>query len=498
MGQTLNTMAQQNQSKEELSMGQTPTTKTQQNHSKEELLHQLVLTTNVDAIKALCTQGVDLEWVDKEGKTALMVACMEAGLSNVAKTLIQLGANVNAYRPGRHAGTPLHHAAKRGLHQTVLLLLASGANTLVVNDEWLLALDVARTKRHTNVVRAIENHMCLFSGWLREFQGPGFLEALVPQLLSRKMFVSILKDWSSRFIIIYDSHKLTSLLRLVVCSWDVCVWVVITPHGSSKSLEAMRLELAIYTTLQIYISSIEAAFKVELLSNINELGQPSYRNMFIMHIWNLLLFSQQSELFSNIPLWKICASIQSAALTDTGHSAETANTNSCGKYVHGESYSAASSHSEASSSVRVDNSTKEEHNGWGVWPFGWSVWPFSKQGRVDTQTTVPVAQTSGAVIPSAPPIPDEGPIQYPSIDSSPVDYSAPPEEHASYATSNVKNEGDSASSCIICWEAPMEGACIPCGHIAGCMGCLSEIKAKKGVCPICRNKIDQVLKLYAV
>lgn len=40
------------------------------------------------------------QWIDREGKTPLIVACMNPGLSNVAKTLIELGANVNGYRPG--------------------------------------------------------------------------------------------------------------------------------------------------------------------------------------------------------------------------------------------------------------------------------------------------------------------------------------------------------------------------------------------------------------
>ena len=38
--------------------------------------------------------------MDREGKTPLIVACMNPERYNVAKTLIELGANVNAYRPG--------------------------------------------------------------------------------------------------------------------------------------------------------------------------------------------------------------------------------------------------------------------------------------------------------------------------------------------------------------------------------------------------------------
>ncbi|XP_075639264.1 putative E3 ubiquitin-protein ligase XBAT35 isoform X2 [Castanea sativa] len=95
-------------------------------------------------------------WIDREGKTPLIVACMNHELFDTAKTLIELGANVNAYSPGRHAGTPLHHAAKRGLEQSVKLLLSHGANALVRNDDCHTPLDVARVKGQTNVVRTIE------------------------------------------------------------------------------------------------------------------------------------------------------------------------------------------------------------------------------------------------------------------------------------------------------------------------------------------------------
>ncbi|KAK9931149.1 hypothetical protein M0R45_018442 [Rubus argutus] len=62
----------------------------------------------------------------------------------------------------------------------------------------------------------------------------------------------------------------------------------------------------------------------------------------------------------------------------------------------------------------------------------------------------------------------------------------------------IKKGESSSTSCIICLDAPVEGAFIPCGHMAGCMSCLNEVKAKKWGCPVCRAKIDQVIKLYAV
>lgn len=104
-------------------------------------------------------------------------------------------------------------------------------------------------------------------------------------------------------------------------------------------------------------------------------------------------------------------------------------------------------------------------------------------------------------IPSAPPLPDtaidDSPVHYPSIDSSPVNFSSQTVEAAAVRTDEDKDR-TGASSCVICLDAPVEGACIPCGHMAGCMSCLNEIKAKKWGCPVCRAKIDQVIRLYAV
>lgn len=106
-----------------------------------------------------------------------------------------------------------------------------------------------------------------------------------------------------------------------------------------------------------------------------------------------------------------------------------------------------------------------------------------------------------ASVPSAPIadeiIHDDGSIHYPQIDATlPLDMSQHPLESSNARAEEKKDAG--TSSCVICLDAPVEGACIPCGHMAGCMSCLNEIKAKKWGCPVCRAKIDQVVRLYAV
>lgn len=102
---------------------------------------------------------------------------------------------------GTHGGYPLHHAAKRGLDKTVLLLLSRGgtffvipswyvfvypcskfseiqallshkcccctaADPLAVNDDSLTPLDMARARGHVAVVRMIEVFFFLSSPFM--------------------------------------------------------------------------------------------------------------------------------------------------------------------------------------------------------------------------------------------------------------------------------------------------------------------------------------------
>lgn len=125
----------------------------------------------------------------------------------------------------------------------------------------------------------------------------------------------------------------------------------------------------------------------------------------------------------------------------------------------------------------------------------------SQQTRNHNSGTATQTNHTPSLIPSAPPIGDEiiedGVIHYPSIDSTPVDISSQTIKDIR-ARAGERKENEGASSCVICLDAEVEGACIPCGHMAGCMSCLNEIKAKKWGCPVCRAKIDQVIKLFAV
>eukprot|EP00271_Cylindrocystis_brebissonii_P000475 TRINITY_DN1057_c0_g1_i1.p1 TRINITY_DN1057_c0_g1~~TRINITY_DN1057_c0_g1_i1.p1 ORF type:complete len:604 (+),score=85.97 TRINITY_DN1057_c0_g1_i1:174-1985(+) len=61
--------------------------------------------------------------------------------------------------------------------------------------------------------------------------------------------------------------------------------------------------------------------------------------------------------------------------------------------------------------------------------------------------------------------------------------------------------GDRAAEqrlCPICMDNPPEGACVPCGHLAGCMECLQAVQERGSGCPVCRAPIREVIRVYQV
>ncbi|KAK8511188.1 hypothetical protein V6N13_013608 [Hibiscus sabdariffa] len=466
-----------------------------QQQSKDELLYNQVNYGNIEGIKSLFSEGAGLEWIDKEGRTPLILACLNPTLFDVAQILIELGANVNAYRPGRHGGTPLHHAAKRGLLNTVNLLLSHGANPLAVNDDCQTPLDVARAKGNVSVVRAIEEHICLFSGWMREFYGPGFIEMFVPQLVSRK------------------------------------VWVVVLPTGSRNHTMPLKLALAIYSSLQdaqprnvipLWKANLEepkpnqpdpSAAIVDNSSKTRIKLAPAKENDMQQLQWfcdackgipraripGFLHNSQPPAAAATAPpdaeelelAMAINASIQSAIAETSDVDLLPGNEASVSA-----GWDTAASTSDHSGSVAPMASPPSKAN-----VSKWTLIEAGSGSNSTEGTEIVEMQTSDSV-PSAPPalnmdeIVEDGPIQYPSIDSTPIDLSSSNSE--SLPPSAGQTNQDEAPSCTICLDAPSEAACVPCGHVAGCMSCLNEIKAKKWGCPVCRAEIQQVIKLYRV
>ncbi|XP_006414724.2 putative E3 ubiquitin-protein ligase XBAT35 isoform X2 [Eutrema salsugineum] len=372
-----------------------------------QLFEQVSHKDNEDT-KSLGHEDAGLEWVDKEGRTPFILACTKLKLFDGEKTLLQLGSDVNAFRFDCNGETPLHHAANIGLENTVKLLLSHGANPLVLNDDFQTPLEVARAQGYSNIVRTIESHICLFSGWMREFYGPSYVELFAPQLLSRR------------------------------------VWVVIVPTGSQNPTKPFKLELVVYASLQD--------------------AQPRT----VIPLWKAKLEEPKSD--------------QSDASVMIGPTRKRQRRR--GYISHARRWA------QVDWQMRLKLAPAKRGD---IQQLNW----FCEACKgIPQPLNPPICENnvSNEVAPSVYPLRavaavEDGSIHYPSVD---VDLSLPCEK------CEDKEDGGGSRVCVICVDSSSEAVCVPCGHVAGCVSCLKEIKDKKLGCPVCRADIDQVVKLYHV
>ncbi|KAI3857120.1 hypothetical protein MKW98_010534 [Papaver atlanticum] len=441
--------------------------------SKEKLLYEQVRKGNIEKIRDLRRKGVGLEWVDKQGDTPLMVACMYPKLIHVARTLIELGADVNAAPPNSRGGTPICNAAVRGLDQTVSLLLSHGAMVTASINGTNSALDIARRWSFGNVVRVIENHTCLFSGLLREVHYPRYLAGVDPPWLSGQIWAVVIYGCRDKLELrIYysaqDAHP-----REVISLWEAKLEEPNFHHTEPSLVIVGKSSKHKFFSASDGDNQLLRRFS-DACKGIHQEIHHSKPNSLTTAILpaNAPLFTSEDE---DIELaMALSASIQYCVeearpqCLDTqissGGSTSIIDQSSVFEAGSSSNHPAERSHPPSivskSTILSIPEGTEDQMNSVVV---GGHYAPTNVGSN-----NIATAMTSGVP------------------------------EPAKTGVVNSDVGGTSATSCIICYDAPREGACIPCGHMVGCVPCLKEIKANNWGCPVCRNKIDGVIKIYGV
>nr|XP_024363581.1 putative E3 ubiquitin-protein ligase XBAT34 isoform X2 [Physcomitrium patens]PNR28286.1 hypothetical protein PHYPA_028878 [Physcomitrium patens] len=482
--------------------------------SKDEQFYHAVLCSNHNAVKSLRREGASLEWVDKEGRTPLILACTRCSLFEMVLLLLNLGANIKYYRHGTYGGYPLHHAAKRGLDKTVLLLLSRGADPLAVNDDSLTPLDMARNRGHVTVVRMIEERICTFSGVVRELSGPGFLEAIAPQWLTKKIWAVVLPTEidprrTLKFeLVIYQSQKV-SLPHSVI---SLSKAEIEEPDLSSVDPVVIIMDKNTKTKYKFLAESEgdKAQFKqfLKACKGVSQAAPPSTRHRRAPQSALRGLTGLNRPTAQPQAQQSACASRATkcgSASQNLKNRSEVSEKATLKLAINASLHTATKKEIPVGHLINPDDLTdgNTDHSQYGGWGSANEARPgrvseLSKE-RADLSGVSEAPSSSTIFSPSAPPLP----IHYPFIDIPPANLQNPvdaPSEEASASTSKAGEKGkkEKENRCVVCWDASAQGVCIPCGHLAGCMECLLKIKATNWGCPVCRSAIDQIIKVYAV
>eukprot|EP01018_Ginkgo_biloba_P030691 Gb_32675 [translate_table: standard] len=396
---------------------------------------------------------------------------------------------------------------------------------------------MARARDHINVVRIIEAQISLFCGTVRELSGPGFLESLAPQWLTKKIWAVVLPSGLNnprrppRFVLVIYPNPKVSQPRTIVSLSKV---EIVEPNFSLADPMLVMFDKSTKTRYKFLSEHEGEKHQMQKLYGAcrgipqNEVRRPivggsnplqpdlpaiAPPNVTIPEDVELAMAinaSIQSASQEGIPLSPVSQQPSGTSdLNGWGNTSE-GTSNGWGPPDMAEAPSKKDKYSGWSDEVGLTS-----HNGWGTAEAGPSTSETAEALAEETTASASGPSVSGndcstlstVSAPSAPPFPaeyvpssDEGPIHYPSIDTSPVEVGLPSSaEHTMELSANLsKGENNTSGACVICWDAPAEGVCIPCGHLAGCMACLNEIKGKSWGCPVCRATIEQVVKVYAV
>ncbi|XP_078440098.1 putative E3 ubiquitin-protein ligase XBOS34 [Wolffia australiana] len=382
--------------------------------SKERELYDAVRLRQIAAIRFLRDKGASLDWISSSGKTPLILACSASSYLPAAILLLEMGADVNFYDPRSHVGTALTRAAEKGLHQTGILLLSHGANPLIEDRFGRNSLDKARTVGNTNIVRAIEDKICFFSGWLlatSTADDASFLPSssiIWAVVLPRDYSLS--RQVGSLNIALYANRQ-SPRPHLVI---DPNRFTLIKADFNSAKAELIFSRQGFNSELKLLSINDEDSSRLRVLyDTVPAMSMPDDPPLEIMET----LTSSPSTVKAPSSFWErdaIAASIQSPIEEGI-----------------------------PLSDVSIGMGGDENR---------------AKHVAHEREGSLPTRRRAAVV--------------------------------------DGRSEG--RSSCVVCADCLVEAACVPCGHVAGCMECLSQVKRKGFGCPVCRTPIEQVLKIYTV
>jgi len=122
---------------------------------KSTLLHRASHEGIIDRVNLLLQHGADIDAIDEEGRTPLLLAVAERH-AEVVSLLLQQGAILTLSDEDKNS--PLHIAAHSGNRKIVLLLLAKGARVNSLDDEGATPLHNAASQGALDIAKSLLSH----------------------------------------------------------------------------------------------------------------------------------------------------------------------------------------------------------------------------------------------------------------------------------------------------------------------------------------------------
>ena len=115
--------------------------------------HNAARKGDVSLVESMLQEGVPVDCVDRDGRTALSLAAY-FNRTDVIRLLLQKGADVN--KRDRFGSTPVHWAARWSSTEAIAVLIEHGASINITNNDGEKPIDLARGNESEAAVRMLE------------------------------------------------------------------------------------------------------------------------------------------------------------------------------------------------------------------------------------------------------------------------------------------------------------------------------------------------------
>lgn len=456
--------------------------------------------------------SLDLNTVGAQGLTPLQLAAT-CGHGEILRILLDRhlqDPNFPVVEPDvtdSRQQTALHFAAgslwRRQCTQCVAELLARGADPFTTSNDGCTPLDSARQANCPPCVRAIEERVHIWQGWVDHDE---------KQLL-------VIPHWKTKWLVVLRHRRPNfgpAIMSLTTMKCFNCSATSRLPAharaiqcsrcGTENSV-AVSLQLALYepagpagpNTLPAAPSIVHSVPQEPTQLIVKTLDDPSISSAsghLFSGKWRRAL---QSTVQSERRYGMSVKILDAKGVLLAEHSLRLETSSDRDRLLHVLQNPVRAAYEAASSAPRLNRgggaSVARE------WSCGRCT--FAHEGgdaERDTCAMCGAPSPVQQVPPPPPPPPPTTTSAFPVAEPLPVP-SAPPQEavltsYVADATAAGTDEEDE-KMCVVCMERMADAAVVPCGHMCGCLTCLQALQvAGNAQCPMCRGPMTAAMRIF--